>query len=256
MSWLYGLTPWQQTILATCFTWGCTAGGALLVFFIKEVKGRFLALILSTAGGIMLSSTFFSLLLPAREYVIDQGWWILSVALFMGVVLIELTNIIVQKIRERTQNKNYNSNLIMCLAVTIHNIPEGLAVGIAFGAVGDGRVTLMGAIILALGIGVQNFPEGACVSLPMHLNGVSKGKSFFVGQLSGFVEVIGGCLGVFMVNCIRSIMPWALSFSAGAMLNVVCVDLIPQSVQIEKNYALWGLICGFCLMMALDLFFV
>jgi ZIP family zinc transporter len=144
----------------------------------------------------------------------------------------------------------------MCIAVTVHNIPEGLAVGVAFGALANGGgLGIISTMMLAVGIGIQNFPEGMCVSFPLRANGMSRGKSFFIGQLSGTVEIIAGVLGAICVTVIQGILPWALSFAAGAMVAVICSELIPESFEKDKIKATIGVCLGFAVMMILDLAF-
>lgn len=144
----------------------------------------------------------------------------------------------------------------MCVAVTMHNIPEGLAIGVAFGALASGEsVGAVAAVMLAVGIGIQNFPEGMCVAFPLRANGMSRSKSFFIGQLSGAVEIVAGVVGALAVTFISGILPWALSFSAGAMIAVVCSELIPECFSDGKVKATVGVICGFALMMILDVAF-
>ena len=144
----------------------------------------------------------------------------------------------------------------MCIAVTMHNIPEGLAVGVAFGALASGQTAgAVAAIMLAVGIGIQNFPEGMCVAFPLRANGTGRAKAFFIGQLSGAVEIVAGVIGALAVQAVRGILPWALSFSAGAMLAVVCSELIPESFSQGKVKATIGVIFGFALMMILDIAF-
>lgn len=256
MEWFYNLYGWQQALIATTFTWALTALGALPVFFCKSVgKGAF-SLMMSSAAGIMLASTFFSLLTPALETAENYAFLILTSGFVLGGLLIIVTDILSDKLNLFTGNAKKRSCAVMCIAVTMHNIPEGLAIGVAFGALATGNgIGGVAAIMLAVGIGIQNFPEGMCVAFPLRANGVSRFKSFFIGQLSGAVEIIAGVIGALAVAFISGILPWALSFSAGAMIAVVCSELIPESFSEGKVKATVGVIFGFALMMILDVAF-
>ncbi len=250
MQYLLSLSGWQQALIATTFTWLMTAAGAALVFFVKKVNVTTFSFMMSAAAGIMLASAFFSLLLPALETGGDYAFLTLSSGFVAGGVLIVLTDIVVKKLNVFS-GENARSGAITCAAVTIHNIPEGMAVGVAFAAASGGGI--VPAIMLALGIGVQNFPEGMCISFPLRARGFSRFKSFFIGQLSGAVEIISGVAGVLAVTVISGILPVALAFSAGAMIAVVCSELIPQSFSGGKISATVGVIAGFTLMMILDI---
>lgn len=255
MEWFIGLSGWLQALLATLFTWALTALGAAFVFFYKNVGKTAFCLMLSGAAGIMLASSFFSLLLPALEQGGDYAYIVLTSGFILGGFLIILTDLIMNKINKHNESKN-NSCAVMCIAVTIHNIPEGLAVGVAFGALSQGSgVGAVAAIMLAVGIGIQNFPEGMCVAFPLRANGHSRAKSFFLGQLSGAVEIVAGVIGALAVTWVSGILPFALAFSAGAMVAVVCSELVPESFATDKLKATIGVILGFALMMILDIAF-
>ena len=199
----------------------------------------------------MLASSFFSLLLPALEAGGECSYITLTSGFALGGLLIILTDIAVGKLNAFS-DKSVRSGAVTCAAVTIHNIPEGMAVGVAFAATGGGAAVIS-AIMLAFGIGIQNFPEGMCVAFPLRANGFSRFKSFFIGQLSGAVEIVAGAVGALAVTFISGILPFALAFSAGAMLAVVCSELIPQSFENGKIKATIGVIAGFALMMVLDI---
>lgn len=256
MQWFYNLSGWQQSLLATTFTWALTALGALLVFVCKNVgKGAF-ALMMSSAAGIMLASTFFSLLMPAMEMVEEYSYLVLTCGFVLGGIMIIVTDVVTGKLNLFAGNAKKRSCAVMCIAVTMHNIPEGMAIGVAFGALASGNnVEAVAAIMLAVGIGIQNFPEGMCVAFPLRANGMGRAKSFIIGQLSGAVEIVAGVIGALAVTFISGILPWALSFSAGAMLAVVCSELIPESFASGKIKATAGVIFGFALMMILDIAF-
>ena len=256
MEWLNNFTGWQLALMGTGFTWFLTALGASLVFIYKNVNDKAFSFMMSSAAGIMLASTFFSLLMPAMEMVEEFSYLILTCGFVLGGALIIVTDIVIGKLHMFSDNKSKRGCAVMCIAVTMHNIPEGMAVGVAFGALASGQtVEGVAAVMLAVGIGIQNFPEGMCVAFPLRANGVSRTKSFFIGQLSGAVEIVAGVIGALAVTAVNGILPWALSFSAGAMLAVVCSELIPESFAQGKVKATIGVIFGFALMMVLDLAF-
>lgn len=256
MQWFYNLDGWIQALIATSFTWALTALGAMLVFICKNVGKSAFSFMMSSAAGIMLASTFFSLLMPAMEMVENYSYLVLTCGFVLGGLLIIVTDIVTNKLHLFANNAKKRSCAVMCIAVTMHNIPEGMAIGVAFGALASGNnVEAVAAIMLAVGIGIQNFPEGMCVAFPLRANGMSRAKSFFIGQLSGAVEIVAGVVGALAVTLIKGILPWALSFSAGAMMAVVCSELIPESFVNGKIKATLGVVFGFALMMILDLAF-
>lgn len=256
MHWLASLSGVELALVATAFTYLMTAAGASLVFICKNVNDSAFSLMMSSAAGIMLASTFFSLLLPAMERSAEPAWLVLSFGFVAGGLLIIVTDILIGKLHFFAGNAQKRSSAVMCIAVTMHNIPEGLAVGVACGAVICGDVSsALAAVMLAVGIGIQNFPEGMCVAFPLRANGMGRGRAFFVGQLSGAVEIAAGVLGAVAVAAVSGILPWALSFSAGAMLAVVCSELVPESFAAGKIKATVGIIAGFTLMMILDIAF-
>ena len=252
MPYLSQLCGWQQALIACTFTWLMTAAGASLVFFFKNVGKSAFALMMSGAAGVMVASSFFSLLLPALESGGRFSYIVLTSGFVSGGLLIVLTDVIAGRL-SLFADKNSRSSAVTCAAVTIHNIPEGMAVGVAFAAVGGGTSAAVSAAMLAFGIGVQNFPEGMCVAFPLRARGLSRFKSFFIGQLSGAVEIVSGLAGAVAVTFVSGILPFALSFSAGAMLAVVCSELVPQSFESGKIKATLGVVAGFALMMILDI---
>ncbi len=255
MEWLTNLDGWVQALVATLFTWAMTAAGAALVFFCKKVGRTSFCLMTAGAGGIMLASSFFSLLLPALERGGDSAYIVLTSGFIAGGLVIVITDLIMGA-ATRYADKKRRSSAVMCVAVTVHNIPEGLAVGVAFGALAAGGQTgLTAAVMLALGIGIQNFPEGMCVAFPLRANGMSRFKSFFIGQLSGAVEIAAGVIGALAVTVTDGILPFALAFSSGAMIAVVCAELVPESFAVSKIKATSGIVLGFALMMILDIAF-
>ncbi len=268
MDWFINLNPVLQGLLATIFTWGITALGASIVFFFKKVDKKILNTMLGFAAGVMIAASFWSLLNPAielSEELGQSGFIIPGIGFFLGGIFIIFADklmdkysygvIIKRKLQlETPKSQQYKKSILLVLAVTLHNIPEGLAVGVAFGgvAVGIPGTTLIAAMTLALGIGLQNFPEGAAVSLPLRREGLSRSKSFFYGQASGLVEPIAGVIGVIAAITMRNILPLLLAFSAGAMIAVVGSELLPEASMENKNLTTIGLILGFLVMMVLD----
>lgn len=263
--WFIGLPPALQALLATLFTWGVTALGAGAVFSFRTINRKLLDTMLGFAAGVMVAASFWSLLAPAIEMAEANGTpaWLPAVTGFLlgGFLLWGLDRLLphlhIEYPMERAEGikTDWQRSLLLVLAITIHNIPEGLAVGVAFGAaaVGLPSASLAGAVALALGIGIQNFPEGAAVSIPLRREGMSPFRSFWYGQLSGMVEPIAGVLGALAVILVQPLLPYALAFAAGAMMFVVVEELIPES-QLDKNtdLATIGALLGFAVMMLLD----
>lgn len=268
INWMSQFSPVQQALIGTLFTWGVTALGAGLVFFFKKINKKVLNGMLGFAAGVMIAASFWSLLAPSIEMAEDLGQtaWVTATIGFLGGGLFLF---IVDKVLPHLHmgldtsqaegvKTSWQRSILLVLAITIHNIPEGLAVGIAFGAVAYGipSASLGGAIALALGIGLQNFPEGAAVSIPLRREGFSRRKAFLYGQASGIVEPIAGVIGAFAVMSIRPLLPYALAFAAGAMIYVVVEELIPEAQQGEEitrtDIATIGCMLGFALMMILD----
>ncbi len=252
------LNPIYQTLIATSITYLFTILGSALVFCFKRVNKNFMDAILGMAGGVMLSAVFFSLINPAIEFSKDLGqltWFVLSLGIILGGILLFFTDKFSEKILAKYDNKNSKKRIFMLLfSITIHNIPEGLVVGLAFGSIVYGTGSIETALMLSLGIAIQNFPEGSALSLPMRREGYSRKKSFFLGQISGAVEPIAGIIGAVLVMKVKTIMPIMLTFAAGAMIYVVVEEIIPESQTNEKKslMALFTLI-GFILMMILDI---
>ena len=259
MNWFSSLNPILQTLLATLFTWGVTALGALVVCFFKEPNKKILDLILGFSAGVMIAAAFWSLLLPSLDLSEELGYieWLLpSLGFIFGGLFVLLSDKFLDKVLSNRKNnkESLKRSILLVSAITIHNIPEGMAVGVAFGGIASNvsGMTGIGAIMLALGIGIQNFPEGAAVSLPLRNEGYSRFKSFMFGQSSAIVEPISAIIGVILVMYIRNILPFLLSFAAGAMIIVAARELLPESVKENKNLSTLGLITGFILMMILD----
>jgi ZIP family zinc transporter len=259
-------TPVTQALMATLFTWGVTAAGAAIVFFTKTVNPRLMDGMLGFAAGVMIAASFWSLLAPGIEMAEQMGQlpWMTAVIGFMaGGLFMRLTDRIIPHLHldlpmEQSEGikTSWQRSTLLVLAITLHNIPEGLAVGVAFGAVAANlsSATLGGAIALAIGIGLQNFPEGAAVSLPLRREGMSRTKSFLMGQASGIVEPIAGVTGAIFVLHMLPILPYALCFAAGAMIFVVVEELIPESQRTVANIDMvtMATMVGFTVMMTLD----
>lgn len=252
--WFINLNYVYQALLATLFTYFLTALGASIVFFFKNISKNIMDAMLGFAAGVMTAASFFSLLSPAIEHAQSLNmtpWLIISIGFFSGGLLLFLSD----KIFNKLLSKKKKRILMLVSSITIHNIPEGLAVGIAFGSVYYSLTgaTTLSALMLAIGIGLQNFPEGSAVAIPLRRDGMSRGKSFFYGQLSAVVEPIFGVLGAILVLKVRILLPFFLSFAAGAMIYVVVSELIPESQSNEKKevMAIFTII-GFTIMMILD----
>jgi ZIP family zinc transporter len=257
--------PVLQALVATCFTWGVTALGASGVFFFKTISKKVLDGMLGFAAGVMIAASFWSLLAPSIELSEEMGLmpWIPAVIGFLaGGAFLRLIDKILPHLHrfesiEQAEGikTSFKKSTLLVLAITLHNIPEGLAVGVAFGAVAAGipSASLAGAVALALGIGLQNFPEGMAVSVPLRREGLSRAKSFWYGQLSGSVEPIAGVIGAAAVLSMRGILPYALAFAAGAMIFVVIEEAVPESQSSgNTDIATLGAMLGFAVMMALD----
>jgi ZIP family zinc transporter len=265
LTWFSSLGAVFQALLATCFTWGVTALGAGLVFAFRTIERRVLDGMLGFAAGVMTAASYWSLLAPAIAMAEESGGvaWVPATVGFLlgGAFLLGVDKLLPHlhlglPISEAEGIKtSWQRSILLILAITLHNIPEGLAVGVAFGAVAAGipEANLGGAIALALGIGIQNFPEGAAVSVPLRREGWSVLKSFWYGQLSGLVEPIAGVLGATAVLAMRPILPYALAFAAGAMIFVVVEQLVPESqADGSTDIATIGAMMGFAVMMTLD----
>lgn len=255
-------------LFATLGTWFVTALGAATVIFFKKTNQKALNLMLGFAAGVMIAASFWSLLQPAIEraeiYLSVPAWLVVTLGFLSGAVFMWVSDKVVSRARRRADSAQLKSNertnriIMLVLSITLHNIPEGLAVGVAFGALHSGNVSMeaiMGAVTIAVGIGLQNFPEGAAVSIPLRREGYSRGKSFLLGQASGMVEPIAGVIGALLVVYIQTILPFALAFAAGAMILVAVHELIPECQQNQKvhpYFATMGIVLGFAVMMLLD----
>jgi zinc transporter, ZIP family len=258
--------PVTQALFATLFTWGVTAAGAALVFFTKSVNPKLMDCMLGFAAGVMIAASFWSLLAPGIDMAEQMGHipWLTAVIGFLGGgIFMRLTDRFLPHLHlglsmdhSEGIKTSWQRSTLLVTAITLHNIPEGLAVGVAFGAVAANlsSATIGGALALALGIGLQNFPEGAAVSLPLRREGMSRTKSFLMGQASGVVEPIAGVIGAAFVLYMQNILPYALCFAAGAMIFVVVEELIPESQRKESNIDMvtMATMAGFAVMMILD----
>jgi len=256
-------SPVILALIAGLFTWGMTSVGAASIYLSREFSRQMLDVMLGFAAGVMIAASFWSLLAPAIE--MSAGWgrfafFPAAAGFTLGAMALRGMDYLLPHlhvVRGETEGipTHWSRSLLLVLAITLHNIPEGLAVGVSFGAVGSGAedASLMAAISLALGIGLQNLPEGLAVSVPLLREGMSRGKAFFYGQLSGFVEPVAAVLGAYAVGLAAPLLPFALAFAAGAMIFVVVEDVIPESQGSgNSNSATMGTITGFVVMMILD----
>jgi zinc transporter, ZIP family len=266
------LHPALLALLATTFTWGVTALGAAGVFLAREINRKWLDAMLGFAGGVMIAASFWSLLAPAIDMAAAASdlagggglpsWFPAAAGFLLGGLCLRGVDWLLPHLHvglPMTEAEGlpttWRRTTLLVLAITLHNLPEGLAVGVAFGAAASGlpSASMAGAVALAIGIGIQNFPEGLAVALPLRRAGVSRRKSFWYGQMSGMVEPIAGVLGALAVVSARAMLPYALAFAAGAMIFVVIEEVIPES-QREGNTDLATLaaLLGFAVMMVLD----
>ncbi len=263
--WFLQFSPVTQALIGTLFTWFVTALGAAMVFFFKKINRKVLDGMLGFAAGVMIAASFWSLLAPAIAMVEMSGgtpWSPPLIGFLSGGLFLWCADKLLPHLHPGFPAQDaegiktgWQRSVLLVLAITLHNIPEGLAVGVAFGAAAAGHssATIGAAIALAIGIGIQNFPEGAAVSVPLRREGMSRTKSFLYGQASGIVEPIAGVLGAAAVLVMQPILPYALSFAAGAMIYVVAEELIPES-QAERHSDIptIGVMLGFAIMMTLD----
>ncbi len=262
------LHPVAQALLATCFTWGVTALGAAGVFLARNINRKILDGMLGFAAGVMIAASYWSLLAPALEMSEGKSvptWFPAAIGFLGGGIFLWSIDKILPHLHigfpmdeAEGLKTTWQRSVLLILAITLHNIPEGLAIGVAFGAVAAGfpSATLSGAVALAIGIGIQNFPEGMAVSMPLRREGMGRLKSFWYGQLSAVVEPIAGVIGVIAVTMAQPILPYALSFAAGAMIFVGVEELVPESQRGgNTDLATMGAMLGFTAMMILDVAF-
>ena len=260
-----GLSPITQALVASLFTWGVTALGASVVFFTTSVNRRLLDLSLGFAAGVMIAASFWSLLAPSIALAREMGMipWLPAVVGFLaGGALIRLADALLPHLHlfkplaeAEGRHTNWTRSALLVIAITLHNIPEGLAIGVSFGAAGVGMsgATLGAAIALAIGIGLQNAPEGSAISMPLRGEGLSRFRAWWYGQLSAAVEPVAAVIGAAGVLMMRPILPYALAFAAGAMIYVVVEEVIPESHSGgNADAATLACMVGFVIMMTLD----
>lgn len=252
------------TILASLLTWGLTALGASVIFLFKQINNKVMALMFGFGAGVMIAASFFSLILPAMDLAttLNQnipliiGLGFLSGSLFILLIDLILPHMHIDNDKSEGLKSKLSNKILLILAIILHNIPEGMAVGVAFGAacLNIEGATLASAMALAIGIGIQNFPEGMAVSMPLVSDGMKKKKAFFYGQASGIVEPISAIIGFILVSTVRLILPFVLTFASGAMIYVVAEELIPSGKDnSQTKIGTIGVILGFTLMMILDI---
>lgn len=265
---LQSLSPLLLALIAGLFTWLMTAFGASMVLMIKKVNQKIFDAALGFAAGIMIAASFWSLLEPAIEMSekLNMIAWIPpAMGFLLGAIFLRLIDMTIPHLHLQSPineaeglRVSLRRSTLLVLAVTLHNIPEGLAIGVSFGAHGikPDEVSLISSIVLAFGIGVQNIPEGFAISMPLRAEGFSRFKSFYIGQLSGIVEPLFAIAGVLLVEVIQNLLPYALGFAAGAMIFITAEELIPESQRKgNSDIATAGLIIGFTMMMILDVAF-
>ncbi len=267
-TWFMTLDLWIQALLAGLFTWFVTALGASLVFFFKNINKNVLSMMYGLAAGVMVAASFWSLLAPGIEIAEEQGriaWLVVAIGFSLGGLFLYAADRIIPHMhfgkahtKEGIPTK-MKKTILLVFSITLHNIPEGLAIGVAFGAIGHVTGSIEAATIaamtLALGIGIQNFPEGAAVSIPLSNEKMGRKNAFFLGQASALVEPLAAVLGAVLVVSISVILPYALAFAAGAMIYVVVEELIPEAQENSSSgthYAVFGFMLGFIIMMILD----
>lgn len=272
IDWFLAIDPWQQALLAGIFTWGITALGASLVFFAKSINEQVLNFMMGFAAGVMIAASFWSLLAPGIEWAERNGglpaWLVVAIGFLAGGFFLYLADITIPHLHfgDEHQKEGISTKLrrtiLLVFSITIHNFPEGLAIGVAFGAINRNDTptavlaSTVAAVTLAIGIGIQNFPEGAAVSIPLRQEKMSRAKAFFYGQASALVEPIAAVLGALLVSHITALLPYALAFAAGAMVYVVVEELIPEAQHKQTikgaHHAVFGFMIGFTIMMILD----
>ena len=260
------MSEYVYPLIGIPLIFACTTLGSLFVFFLRkrEISPRLSKIFIGVAAGVMFSASFFSLIKPALETGVSYmpSWLIVVISIVLGAGFLWLIDKVVphfhtnENKEEGLRTNRMSKTSKMFLAVTIHNIPEGLSVGIAFGVAlsqTNNHALLVGALLLAIGIGIQNIPEGAVVSLPVKAETGSSGRAFVFGMLSGIVEPIAAVIGLFLAMQIQGIMPWALAFAAGCMIYVVAEEMIPEMTsEGHDHFGVWSFIAGFVIMLALD----
>ncbi|MBR6667968.1 MAG: ZIP family metal transporter [Clostridia bacterium] len=254
MSELLHISPLLQALLATLLTWGVTALGAALVLFSRRTHPLVMDALLAFGAGVMLASSYFSLLAPAIDMAdaLHQPPWLISAVGFLAGGLLLLAS---DAVLRQLPCAGKRRSILLVSSITLHNIPEGMAIGVSFGALAAAAspAMLTSAWMLAIGIALQNFPEGAAVSLPLRREGFSRRKAFCFGQLSGAVEPVAGVLGCLLALQVQCLLPILLAFAAGAMVTVVIAELIPESQRSARpGLMTLAALMGFSVMMILD----
>jgi ZIP family zinc transporter len=267
IEWLLSLDAWQQALVGTLFTWGMTAWGAALVFFFKNINRNVLNLMLGFASGVMIAASFWSLLAPAIVAAEENGsipWLVVSLGFGLGGLFLYLADKTIPHMHfgPNKEKEGLPSHLkrtiLLVFSITLHNIPEGLAVGVAFGAASEAAnptAAVLAAISVSLGIGIQNFPEGAAVSIPLRQEGLSRTRSFLYGQASGLVEPIAAVIGSLFLSSFVPLLTYSLYFSAGGIIYVLFVELFTEAqatTDSKHHYGVFGAMSGFIIMMILD----
>lgn len=263
INFMSGLNPVVSALIAGLFTWGVTALGASVVFLSNTVNRKFLNMMLGFTGGVMVAASFWSLLAPAIEMsegesfakVMPSALGFVMGALFIFGLDKLMPHLHVNFAKSEGPKSNWQRTTLLTIAIALHNIPEGLAVGVLFGGVATGSAgaSISGAVLLAIGIGIQNFPEGIAVSMPLRRMGMSRWRSFTYGQMSAIVEPIFAVIGAMAVGFFEPLLPYALSFAAGAMIFVVIEEVIPETqADGHSDVPILGFILGFVVMMVLD----
>lgn len=256
MTFLTQIHPFALLLLASLFTYLLTALGSAVVFCFKPIHKRPLDIMLSISAGLMIAASIWSLTIPAinlAEELWHNSWLLPSIGFLTGGLFIVLSSVIIDKALPNATEKK--RSILIIGVMPLHNIPEGLAVGVSFSgfAIGMNGCSLAGALMIALGIGIQNIPDGIAISLPLYRDGMSKGKAFLYGQSSGIMEIIAAIIGYFVTISIRSVLPFFFTFAAGAMITVVVSELIPDISPENRKLGVIGFIIGFTIMMILDL---
>ena len=260
MDFIYSIPTFWLSVIASCFCWLVTALGAAVVVFFKNVNQTVMNLLMGFSAGVMIAASFWSLLSPAIEMGSELGyipWLFPTLGFILGGCFVLGTSKLLDRstvMEKHGVSKNRKRGILLVASITLHNIPEGMSVGVAFGAIAafQSHSAVLGALTLALGIALQNFPEGAAVSLPLRRDGMSRFKAFTLGQLSGIVEPCATIIGYLLCTVIKTTLPFFLSFSAGAMIAVAASELIPESNRDGKYLASLGCIAGFTVMMLMD----
>lgn len=254
MQWFLSLGAVWQALLAALMMYAMTALGASFVLFSKKINKSVITALTGGAAGIMIAASFFSLILPAIEYESETPAYLTATLGFLlGGACVIGCDLLLSRSTLRFRAMGDKNNALLFFAVTVHNVPEGMCVGVAFAAAASSEGAVLTAFLLALGIAIQNFPEGMCVAFPLRAKGMSPLKSFLFSQGSGAIEIPACVLGAVAATFVAGLLPWALTFSAGAMIAVVCSELIPECFSGNKTVASAGIVLGFCLMTILDL---